>query len=59
MWFGSQGSPTDNLDHKWRSHQPHNFAQGHAGVSAIALFWHFVDGLWIVLFILVYLLPSQ
>lgn len=42
----------------WRSRQPHNFAQGHAGVSAIALFWHFVDVIWIVLFILVYLWPS-
>lgn len=42
----------------WRSRQPRNFARGHAGVSAIALFWHFVDVIWIVLFILLYLWPN-
>lgn len=43
----------------WRSRQPHNFLHGHAGVAAIALFWHFVDVIWIVLFILVYLWPAS
>lgn len=42
----------------WRSRRPHNFVRGHAGVTAIALFWHFVDVIWIVLFFLVYLWPS-
>ncbi|MBD2653526.1 MULTISPECIES: cytochrome c oxidase subunit 3 [Synechocystis] len=41
----------------WRSLQPHNFDGGHEGVTAIALFWHFVDVIWIILFILLYLWP--
>lgn len=38
-----------------RSLIPGNYASGHAGVSAIALFWHFVDVIWIVLFFLLYI----
>lgn len=29
--------------------------QGHFGVSATTLFWHFVDGIWVILFSLLYL----
>lgn len=43
----------------WRSLQPHNFDRGHEGVTAIALFWHFVDVIWIILFILLYLWPAN
>lgn len=38
-----------------RSLIPGNYASGHAGVSAVALFWHFVDVIWIVLFLLLYI----
>lgn len=38
-----------------RSFLPHNYENGHFGVSAASLFWHFVDVLWLVLFSLVYL----
>ncbi|MGB7415500.1 MAG: heme-copper oxidase subunit III [Thermosynechococcaceae cyanobacterium] len=38
-----------------RSFRLHNYAEGHFGVSAAALFWHFVDVIWIVLFCLIYL----
>ncbi|XGV97645.1 MAG: heme-copper oxidase subunit III [Leptolyngbya sp. BL-A-14] len=33
----------------------HATPENHAGFSAIALFWHFVDVIWIVLFLLIYL----
>ncbi|MBL1178934.1 cytochrome c oxidase subunit 3 [Pantanalinema sp. GBBB05] len=32
-----------------------NYNQGHFGVSATTLFWHFVDGIWVILFSLLYL----
>ena len=38
-----------------RSYRPGNYRGGHWGVSATALFWHFVDGIWVVLFSLLYL----
>ena len=38
-----------------RSLKPHNYDLGHQGVDAVTLFWHFVDVIWIVLFILLYL----
>ncbi|MFH7030322.1 MAG: heme-copper oxidase subunit III [Heteroscytonema crispum UTEX LB 1556] len=38
-----------------RSFIPGNFDSGHFGVNATSLFWHFVDVIWIVLFILIYL----
>jgi len=41
----------------WRSRQPEHYtAEEHFGVEASELYWHFVDVVWIVLFILVYLL---
>jgi cytochrome c oxidase subunit 3 len=41
----------------WRSRQPgHYSSTSHFGVEAAELYWHFVDVVWIVLFILVYLL---
>ena len=38
-----------------RSFQPGNYDNGYFGVSAATLFWHFVDGLWMILFSLLYL----
>lgn len=38
-----------------RSFNPHNYDTGHFGVNATSLFWHFVDVIWIVLFILIYI----
>jgi cytochrome c oxidase subunit 3 len=38
-----------------RSLRPGNFDGGHQGVEAVSLFWHFVDGIWLVLFGLLYL----
>ena len=38
-----------------RSFIPHIYQGGHYGVTAISIFWHFVDVLWIVIFSLVYL----
>ncbi|MEB3173915.1 MAG: heme-copper oxidase subunit III [Cyanobacteriota bacterium] len=41
----------------WRSRQPgHYSGSAHFGVEAAELYWHFVDVVWIILFILVYLL---
>ncbi|MBD2665851.1 cytochrome c oxidase subunit 3 [Richelia sinica] len=37
-----------------RSFLPGNYDNGHFGVDATSLFWHFVDVIWIVLFILIY-----
>jgi cytochrome c oxidase subunit III len=37
-----------------RSFIPGNFDTGHFGVNATSLFWHFVDVIWIVLFLLIY-----
>ncbi len=38
-----------------RSFIPGNYDSGYFGVNATSLFWHFVDVIWIVLFILIYL----
>lgn len=38
-----------------RSFRADNYNQGHFGVSATTLFWHFVDGIWVILFSLLYL----
>lgn len=38
-----------------RSFIHHNYDNGHFGVSATTLFWHFVDGIWVVLFSLLYI----
>jgi cytochrome c oxidase subunit 3 len=41
----------------WRSRQPEHYSStSHFGVEAAELYWHFVDVVWIILFILVYLL---
>ncbi|KOP25613.1 cytochrome B6 [Hapalosiphon sp. MRB220] len=37
-----------------RSFIPGNFESSHFGVNATSLFWHFVDVIWIVLFVLLY-----
>jgi cytochrome c oxidase subunit III len=38
-----------------RSFRSHNYRDGSFGVSAVSLFWHFVDVIWIVVFSLIYL----
>jgi cytochrome c oxidase subunit III len=38
-----------------RSFRPHNYRDGTFGVTAVSLFWHFVDVIWIVVFSLIYL----
>ena len=43
----------------WRSFRPGNYDGGEAGVTAVGLFWHFVDVIWIVLFALLYLWQSR
>jgi len=41
----------------WRSRQPNHYSNtSHFGVEAAEIYWHFVDVVWIVLFILLYLL---
>ena len=37
-----------------RSFRAGNYDQGEAGVVSVSLFWHFVDVIWIVLFLLIY-----
>lgn len=37
-----------------RSFLPGNYQKGSFGVEATSLFWHFVDVIWIILFILIY-----
>jgi cytochrome c oxidase subunit III len=37
-----------------RSFLPGNYEQGEFGVAATSLFWHFVDVIWILLFVLIY-----
>jgi cytochrome c oxidase subunit 3 len=32
-----------------------NDNKGHLGVDATTLFWHFVDGIWVILFSLLYI----
>lgn len=43
----------------WRSFRPGNYDGGEAGVTAVGLFWHFVDVIWIVLFALLYLWQAR
>ncbi len=41
----------------WRSRKPGHYSNtSHFGVEAAEIYWHFVDVVWIVLFILLYLL---
>ena len=37
-----------------KSFIPQNYAGGEQGVQATSLFWHFVDVIWIILFVLIY-----
>jgi cytochrome c oxidase subunit 3 len=37
-----------------KSFIPQNYAGGEEGVQATSLFWHFVDVIWIILFVLIY-----
>ena len=37
-----------------RSFRPNNYEGGEFGVASTSLFWHFVDVIWIMLFILIY-----
>ena len=37
-----------------RSFLPNNYAKGEFGVESTSLFWHFVDVIWIALFVLIY-----
>ncbi len=39
----------------YRSFLPGNYDSGHFGVNATSLFWHFVDVIWIILFLLIYI----
>jgi len=32
-----------------------NYNKGYLGVSMVTLFWHFVDGIWVILFSLIYI----
>jgi len=38
----------------FRSFRPGNYDGGEAGVTSVSLFWHFVDVIWVVLFLLIY-----
>jgi cytochrome c oxidase subunit 3 len=41
----------------WRSRSKEHYSSGsHFGVEAAEIYWHFVDVIWVILFILVYLL---
>ena len=39
----------------YRSFLPNNYQGGEMGVESVSLFWHFVDVIWIILFVLIYL----
>ncbi|MCP4973733.1 MAG: heme-copper oxidase subunit III [Prochlorococcus sp.] len=39
----------------FRSFLPGNYEKGEAGVISVSLFWHFVDVIWIILFVLIYI----
>jgi len=38
-----------------RSFIPNNYDKGEFGVASTSLFWHFVDVIWIILFLLIYI----
>ena len=38
----------------YHSFRPGNYDKGDRGVTAVSLFWHFVDVIWIILFVLIY-----
>ena len=38
----------------YRSFLPNNYAKGDMGVTSVSLFWHFVDVIWIILYLLIY-----
>jgi cytochrome c oxidase subunit 3 len=38
-----------------RSFIPGNYDKSHFGINATSLFWHFVDVIWIILFLLIYI----
>lgn len=41
----------------WRSRQPNHYSSKHYfGIEAAEIYWHFVDIVWIILFVLLYLL---
>jgi cytochrome c oxidase subunit III len=41
----------------WRSlKKGHYSSSNHFGVEAAEIYWHFVDGVWVVLFLLLYIL---
>jgi cytochrome c oxidase subunit 3 len=41
----------------WRSRRPgHYSSEKHFGVEAAEIYWHFVDGVWVILFLLLYIL---
>ncbi|MGL4879719.1 MAG: cytochrome c oxidase subunit 3, partial [Waterburya sp.] len=41
----------------WRSREKgHYTSSSHFGVEAAEIYWHFVDVIWLVLFVLVYLI---
>ena len=43
----------------WRSRQEgHYSSSSHFGVEAAEIYWHFVDAIWLVLFVLVYLINN-
>jgi cytochrome c oxidase subunit III len=43
----------------WRSRRPgHYHAHKHTGIEMAEIYWHFVDVIWIVLFILLYILTQ-
>ena len=37
-----------------RSFRPNNYEKGDMGVTSVSLFWHFVDVIWIILYLLIY-----
>jgi cytochrome c oxidase subunit III len=40
----------------WQATKGHYTAEHHLGVEASALYWHFVDAVWVVLFVVLYIL---
>ncbi|MDW8402319.1 MAG: heme-copper oxidase subunit III [Gloeomargarita sp. SKYGB_i_bin116] len=41
----------------WRSYIPNHYtAEKHVGPALAEIYWHFVDGIWVILFVLIYVL---